>query len=366
MMIKGVDLSSLSNIEDLGGKFFYEGKQEDCLKIMKKCDINLIRIRLFNNPFSEDNESYGAGYSDIDSVIKFASRVEKEKIDWLLDFHYSDFWADPGKQILPKSWKNYNLEELIKAVYDFTYESLNKIKANNLKPSIIAIGNEITNGMLWPYGHVDNFENLVKLINSGIKAAKKIFPDSKIMIHLDNVGRNDLYTHFFDSYFGLGGLDFDYIGLSYYILWHDEMDKLKANMDDLAIRYKKDMIIAETSYPFSDVDYKEYEKLSDDKRKGPAAKGELLLNKPFAISEQGQAEYIECLMKLIDEVKDNRGKGFIYWGGEDIPVPGFTWASDKAIEYTHEKGPGGNEWANQALFDYDGHALQILDTIKKY
>ena len=366
MMIKGVDLSSLSNIEDLGGKFFYQGKQEDCLKILKECNINLIRIRLFNDPFSNDKKSYGAGYSDIDNVIKFASRVEAENIDWLLDFHYSDFWADPGKQILPKAWKNYNLEELINAVYDFTYESLNKIKENNLKPSIIAIGNEITNGMLWPYGHADNFENLIKLINSGIKAAKKVFSDSKIMLHLDNGGRNDLYRNFFDNYFKLGGLDFDYIGLSYYVLWHGQIDTLKANMDDLAIRYKKDMIVAETSYPFSDKDYKEYEKLSADNRKGPATKPELLKNLPFEVSETGQAEYMHYLMGLIDDVKDNRGKGFIYWGAEMIPVPGFTWASDEAIDYMHEKGPGGNEWANQALFDYDGNALKVLETVKKF
>lgn len=363
-MIKGVDLSSLSAIEECGGKYYLNNIETDCIEIMKLNNINLIRLRLFNNPYDENGKSYGAGNCDLKGVIETAKKVKDKGLDWYLDFHYSDCWADPGKQRMPKKWVGLNIDELEKELYDYTYDVLSKLKELNLNPSIVSIGNEITNGICWPIGHKDNFENLVRLLNAGIEAAKQVMPESKIMLHLDNGGRNDIYQNFFDKYFKLGGLDFDIIGLSYYIFWHGQIQGLIDNLKDLSTRYNKDLMVVEVSYAFTDKDYKEYEKLEDSQRKGMATKPELLQNLPFEVSEDGQAQYMKYIMDIISDTP--RCLGFVYWGGEDIPVPGVSWASQEGIDYMKEKGPGGHEWCNQALFDYDGNALKILEVIKEY
>ena len=363
-MIKGADLSSLSDVEKHGGKFYLNNKEEDCIKIIKQSGFNLIRLRLFNDPYDEDGNSYQIGDCDIDGVIKMAKRIKEYDLNWMLDFHYSDAWADPGKQIMPKAWRNYNLEELIDAVYEFTKETLIKLKELYLVPNIIQVGNEITNGLLWPIGKKPNYENIALLISSGIRACKEILPESKIMIHIDKGTDNELFNDFFDNYFKYNGLDFDYIGLSYYIFWHGKLSDLENNMRLLYEKYHKEMIIVETSYAFTDKDYKEYEKLEDHERKGMATKKELLKDLPFEISEDGQADYMQYLMNLI---KNTKGcLGFVYWGGESLPKEGLTWANEKAIEYMNEKGPMGSEWCNQALFDYDGNALKILNIVKDF
>jgi arabinogalactan endo-1,4-beta-galactosidase len=211
---------------------------------------------------------------------------------------------------------------------------------------------------------VDNFSNLVTLLNAGIKACRDILLSAKIMLHLDNGGNNQLYVNWFDKYFLNGGLDFDYIGLSYYMFWHGTLEDLKNNLNDLANRYNKEMIVAETSYGFTMEDYDEYEELEE--RTGMILNQKLIECLPFEISKQGQCEYIKTLMKLIDSIDKDLCKGFIYWGAESIPVNGCGWANQTALKYINENGPGGNSWANQALFDYDGNALPILETIKDY
>ena len=137
-------------------------------------------------------------------------------------------------------------------------------------------------------------------------------------------------------------------------------------MNDMSLRYHKDMIVAEVSTAFTLDDYKEYEKLPDEKRKGMATKPDLAAKIPYPMSPEGQSSFMKDLMELIANIEDNRGKGFIYWEPAWLPVPGTQWASEEAILYMHEKGPGGNEWANQALFDYDGNVLPALKTIKDF
>lgn len=363
-MIKGVDLSSLSSVERHGGKFYLNNKQQDCISIIKQSGFNLVRLRLFNDPFDEEKNSYQIGDCDLDGVIETAKRIKEYGFDWLLDFHYSDAWADPGKQTLPKSWRNHSLQELIEAVYEFSKHTLEELKRLDLSPSIVQIGNEVTNGLLWPIGKKPNYENIALLISSGIRACREVLPEAKIMIHIDKGTDNELFNDFFDNYFRYNGLDFDYIGLSYYIFWHGSLDDLENNMKLLYEKYHKEMIIVETSYVFTDEDYKQYENLEDHQRKGMATKSHLLEGLPFEISEDGQSDYMQYLMELIDATKGCLG--FVYWGGESLPVEGMTWANDKAIEYMNEIGPGGLEWCNQALFDYDGNALKILETIKNY
>jgi len=151
----GMDVSTLEETERLGGKFFENKKEASLYDILKKHGVTSIRLRLWNNPFDEKGESYGAGGCDIETVLRIARGAVKNGMNWMLDFHYSDFWADPAKQFIPKAWQCFTLEQLEKAVYEYTKDTLAHCKKGALYPSYVQIGNEITNGMLWPLGRVD-------------------------------------------------------------------------------------------------------------------------------------------------------------------------------------------------------------------
>lgn len=364
--IKGMDLSTLDEVESLGGRFFDNGSENDAMSILKKYGMNLLRLRLWNNPYDDNNKSFGAGTCDLPTVIRLAKRAKALGISWCLDFHYSDFWTDPGKQRIPRAWVGMDVPQMTKALYEYTKDTLKELSEIDLLPDMVAVGNEITNGLLWPYGQKPNWENLTGFINAGIRAVKECDNDIPVMIHLDNGGNNEMYRDWFDNYFEHGGSDFEYMGLSYYPFWHGSLDDLRNNMNDMASRYKKDMIVAEVSTGFTLEDYESYEKLPDEKRKGMATKKELADKVPYDMTPDGQKAFMSDVMELIKGIDDNRGKGFIYWEPAWIPVPGSEWASEAAIEYMKEKGPGGNEWANQALFDYDGNALPALLAIRDF
>ena len=364
--IKGMDISTLIEVEHCGGKFYDGGQQKDAVEILKGYGMNLARLRLWNDPYGPEGQRYGAGTNDLEKTTQMAGRLKENGIDWMLDFHYSDFWADPGKQTIPKAWQGMGPGELAQAVYDYTKSVLGRLSREEHMPKIVAVGNELTNGLLWPHGKKPNFENMALFLNAGIRAVREAAPEAKIMLHLDNGGSNELYRTWFDSYFSAGGLDFDYIGLSYYPFWHGTLEELKANMNDLALRYHKDMIVAEVSTAFTLEDYADYEKLSPEQRKGMAAKPALAQKVPYPMTPEGQSRFMGDLMEVISQVPENRGRGFVYWEPAWIPVPGCGWATEAALAYTGEKGPGGNEWANQALFDYDGNALPALKTIRDF
>lgn len=356
-MIKGFDMSALARMNELGAKYYDNGVCDNAISILKKYGANLIRLRVFNNPYTSDGKEYGAGICDLDYLKKNIEYCKDNQLDYLLDFHYSDCWADPGKQTMPLDWINLNIEELENAVYNFTFDTL---KALAYKPSIVQIGNEITNGMLWPLGYIDNSDNLVRFVNAGIKAVKDFDNHIEIMIHLDDGTNNARYHCWFDNYFKSGGLDFDYIGMSYYQIWNGKLSNLKDSIIDIIDTYHKRIIIAETSYPFSLDDYKE--NIADAERKGMALKKELVANLEYGISVEGQAKYFTELGKMINEI--NELVGFIYWGSELIPSAGSGWATYEGIEYMHEIGPLGNEWANQAVFDYEGNVLPVMKIIQ--
>lgn len=365
-LIKGMDLSTLPEVERCGGKFYDSGVQGDAVEILKSCGMNMVRLRLWNDPYSETGEPYGAGTNDLPTTAAMAKRLKKAGIDWLLDFHYSDFWADPGKQNIPKAWAGLTVDGLEQAVYEYTLRVLRTLEKEQVLPQMVAVGNELTNGLLWPYGKVPNFVNITRFLNAGIRAVREAAPEAKIMIHLDNGGNNRLYRTWFDSFFAKGGMDFDYIGLSYYPFWHGTMEDLKNNLYDLAGRYGKELIIAEVSTGFTMEDYARYEKLEKENRKGMATKPELAQKVPYPMSPEGQSAFMLDLMNLLESVPGGKGVGFFYWEPAWIPVPGSQWATEAALAYTGEKGPGGNEWANQALFDYEGNALPALKTIRDF
>ena len=187
------------------------------------------------------------------------------------------------------------------------------------------------------------------------------------MIHLDNGGNNALYREWFDQYINVNnGADFDVIGLSYYPFWHGTLDDLSNNMNDIAVRYGKELVIAEVSMGHTTEDYAAYEKLAPEQRKGMATKSELCEKVPFAMTKEGQCDFIKAFLEVVDKVPEQKGRGFFYWEPGWLPVAGSGWATDAALPYIKEKGPCGNEWANQALFDYDGNALPALEIIRDY
>ncbi len=363
--VKGMDLSTLLELEKCGAKYYVDGTETDILDIMKKYDVDTIRIRLWNDPWSESGESYGAGENDLKTTLAIAKKVTDAGLGVLLNFHYSDFWADPGKQIKPKAWEGYSVEELEQAVYDFTADTMKVFKENGINTTMVQVGNELSNGLLWPEGKVPNYDNIAKFVNAGIRGVRAVEKDMPVMIHLDNGGNNTLYREWFDE-FTKRGEDFQIIGLSYYPFWHGTLDMLTDNMNDIAERYGKDLVIAEVSMGYTMEDYKAYENLSDEERKGYATKPELVEKIEYPMTVQGQYDFMEDFLNRISHIKGNKGKGFFYWEPAWIPVSGSGWATPASLKYMNDKGPCGNEWANQALFDYKGNALPTWNLIRDF
>lgn len=363
--VKGMDLSTLLELERCGAKYYDNGEERDLLAIMKSYDVDTIRIRLWNDPWSETGESYGAGENDLKTSLEIAKRVTTAGFGVLLNFHYSDFWADPGKQIKPKAWADYGVKELEQAVYDYTLESMRTFLDAGVNITMVQVGNELSNGLLWPEGKVPNYDNIATFVNAGIRAVRKADATIPVMIHLDNGGNNALYREWFDN-FTKRGEDFEIIGLSYYPFWHGSLQMLNDNMNDIAERYGKDLVIAEVSMGYTMEDYKNYEKLSDEERKGYATRPALVKKIEYPMTKQGQYDFMEDFLNRISHIKGGKGKGFFYWEPAWIPVPGSGWATPASLKYMNDPGPCGNEWANQALFDYDGNALPTLSLIRDF
>lgn len=363
--VKGMDLSTLLELERCGAKYYDNGEERDLLAIMKSYDVDTIRIRLWNDPWLETGESYGAGENDLKTSLEIAKRVTAAGFGVLLNFHYSDFWADPGKQIKPKAWADYGVKELEQAVYDYTLESMQTFLDAGVNITMVQVGNELSNGLLWPEGKVPNYDNIATFVNAGIRAVRKADAAIPVMIHLDNGGNNALYREWFDN-FTKRGEDFEIIGLSYYPFWHGSLQMLNDNMNDIAERYGKDLVIAEVSMGYTMEDYKNYEKLSDEERKGYATRPALVEKIEYPMTKQGQYDFMEDFLNRISHIKGGKGKGFFYWEPAWIPVPGSGWATPASLKYMNDPGPCGNEWANQALFDYDGNALPTLSLIRDF
>lgn len=371
--VKGMDLSTLLEMEKCGARYYDEGKETDILDIMKKYDVDTIRIRLWNDPWSGAGESYGAGGNDLATSLAIAKRVTASGLGVLLNFHYSDFWADPGKQIKPKAWENCGVKELEQAVYAYTLNVMRTFLENGVNITMVQVGNELSNGLLWPEGRVPNYDNIASFVNAGIRAVRTADreyrhpADDKIpvMLHLDNGGNNALYREWFDNFIKRGE-DFEIIGLSYYPFWHGTLDMLTDNMNDIAERYGKELIVAEVSMGYTMEDYGAYERLNDAERKGYATKPALVEKLAYPMTKQGQYDFMEDFLTRLCQVKGGRGRGFFYWEPAWIPVPGSGWATLASLKYMGDPGPCGNEWANQALFDYDGNALPALSLIRDF
>jgi arabinogalactan endo-1,4-beta-galactosidase len=333
--IRGVDISSAPQIENLGGKYKVNGVGKDVLDIFKDNGVNYIRLRLWHTPVG--------GYCGLDSTLKFAKRIKEKGFKLLLDFHYSDWWADPGKQNKPAVWQNLPFESLKDSVYSYSRNVITTLKNQNSLPDMVQIGNEITGGMLWPdgklYGVPDQAAQWVKfteLIKEGINGVKDAAAPEliKIMIHIDRGGDNNGAVYFYDHLIAQN-VEFDILGLSYYPWWHGTLSQLTYNLNDLAQRYKKEIIIAETAYPWT-LQYQ-------NDGVGNIVGSNTTLLQGYPASVKGQKDYLFYLYKLLRDTQGGKGIGFFYWEPAYISVP-----------------PIGSPWENVATFNFDGEALESL------
>ncbi|MGC5773184.1 glycosyl hydrolase 53 family protein [Paenibacillus pabuli] len=352
--VRGVDISTLTAIEDNGGYYLdSNGAERDLLDILKDHGVNYVRLRLWNDPQKSN------GYNDKDDVIRLAQRVKAKGMKILLDFHYSDEWAHPGQQLRPKAWENLSYEDLKTAVYDYTREVVGEMKDAGAMPDMVQIGNEINSGVLNGLNSNVNFDENVALLQSGVDGVRAV-PGGKevqIMIHLAEGGKADT----FDWYFGelqKRHLEYDIIGLSYYPFWHGTFADVRKTMNEVSAKYGKDVIIAETSYPFS---YK-----NGDAHGNIIGSPETLNvgGATFPATVQGQYDAIAGIMDMISQVPDQKGAGFFYWEPAWIAA-NVGWIASE-----------GDAWENHAMFDYDeypanggysyeGRALPSLDVYKR-
>ncbi len=356
--IMGADVSMLRQIELSGGKYFVNGIEEDCLKILKDHGVNWIRLRIWVDPTDDSGNGLGGGNNDLQKTIDIAARAKKLGLKVLIDFHYSDWWADPGTQTKPRAWTKLSTTELQKAVYDYTANVIQSLVNARANPDMVQLGNEINGGMLWPDGKIwvegnesiGGFDGLAALLDQGIQAIRDHDPNGnnpgkriKIMIHLANGGNNDLYHTVFDG-LTAKGVDFDVIGLSYYSYWHGPMADLINNMNEISERYNKPVIIAETAYAFTLEAGDTQSNLFGDGLQEIGG---------YEATVQGQATAMRDVMAAVAQVPNGKGLGIFYWEPEWIPVEGAGWKTGQ-----------GDTWENQAMFDFHGNALPSLNVFR--
>ncbi|MBN8679858.1 MAG: glycosyl hydrolase 53 family protein [Chitinophagales bacterium] len=242
----GADISFLPELEAKGIKFKVDGQEVDAIESLKAHGFNYVRLRVFHNPALPDGYSPKAGFCDLEHTKAMAKRVKKAGMKLLLDFHYSDYWADPGKQYKPKAWENLPFEDLKKALYHYTYEVMRQLKEQGTSPDMVQVGNEINHGIVWPEGSVAHPDSLAQLLCAGTAAVKAVEPATVMMLHMALGGQNDESVFFVENMLRRG-VHFDVIGLSYYPKWHGTLDDLRDNLHDLVQRFNKDVIVVEYS-----------------------------------------------------------------------------------------------------------------------
>ncbi|NBA62375.1 glycoside hydrolase family 53 protein [Enterococcus mundtii] len=359
-LIRGADISILADMEKSGAGYYENGVKKDALQILKNNGVNYVRLRLWQDPYDDQGNSYGAGTNDLNTTIALAKRAKNLGLKVLLDFHYSDFWVDPGKQNLPKAWENYSFEQLDAALYGYTKSVLTEMKNNGVYPDMVQIGNELNSGMLWPHGKSwgeggGEFDRLATFLKSGIRGVKETQPvDTPIMLHLADGGDTDVFTWWFDE-ITKRGVDYDLIGLSYYPYWHGSMNALQTTMNTISARYDKEVNVVETAYGHTTANAD-----SMPNAFGP----EQEIAGGYAATPAGQREYLNDLVTRIQTVPNEKGNGFFYW--EPLWYNGnVSWATAAGMNYLGVQSQTGNEWDNQAMFDFNGQALPSLKAFQE-
>ncbi len=249
---KGADVGWLSQMEATGYKFYdTDGTEKNCLQLLKDRGINTIRLRVFVNP-SNDRTN---GHCSKDETVAMALRAKNMGMRIMIDFHYSDTWADPGHQTKPAAWANHSFPLLLTDVYNHTFEVLTALKTEGVTPEWVQIGNEIASGMLWPEGSYTHFGQLAQLLNKGYEATKAIDSSIKVVVHINNGHDNTLFRWFFDNV-RTNNVKYDVIGLSYYPYWINSdytasISDLQNNLNDMVSRYGKEVMVVEVGGDFT-------------------------------------------------------------------------------------------------------------------
>lgn len=369
--IIGCDVSSLISEEKSGVKYYSnDGTEQDLLLTLAQNGVNTIRIRVWNDPYDENGKGYGGGNNDVDTAIAIGTRATKYGMKSMIDFHYSDFWADPAKQMVPKAWADMTLEEKEQAVYDYTYESMKKIFDAGIEVNIVQVGNETTTGMCGE----TKWSAMTTLMNAGSRAIRELAAqygqDVMIAVHFTNPENASNYEKFgrmMNEY----KVDYDIFASSYYPVWHGTLENLTTVLSDIAEKYDKKVMVAEFSYAYT---------LENGDNFANSISEETNCAWPYAASVQGQANCIRDIAAAVTAVGD-AGIGICYWEPAWLPVPGDTydeqlalweengsgWASSYSTQYDPDdagKYYGGCSWDNQALFDFEGHPLPSLSAFR--
>lgn len=335
LQIRGGDVSSIKKNEDFGGRYYTSaGQQADPLAILRGAGMNYARLKVWVNPAD--------GYNNKARVLTMATRIKAHGMKLLVDFHYSDSWADPGKQVKPAAWANYSPAQLTTAVYNHTFDVLNSLKNQGTTADMVQIGNEINPGMLLPTGSTSNFADLAQLLTAGSNAAKAVSPATQVMLHLAEGGDNGAFRWWFDQATSRG-VPFDVIGASYYCYWHGSLSGLQANLNDMASRYGKPVVVVETAYGFTTAQKDSETNIFGSSHAQTCG---------YPATPQGQADAFRAVVDVVKAVPNGRGLGYFYWEPGWTAVIGAGW--DPA------NPAAGNGWENQALFDYQSRALPAM------
>ena len=377
--LEGVDVSSYLSLKNSGVKYYdYDGNElgnAEYFAFLKSCGINYIRLRVWNDPYDADNNGYGGGNNDLASAITMGKWASDAGLKVLIDFHYSDFWADPAKQKAPKAWADYSLDEKADAVYAYTQESLRKLIAAGVNVGMVQIGNETTGSICG----VTGWDNMAKIFNAGSSAVRSIDENILVALHFTNPEKAGRYASIAKS-LADNNVDYDVFASSYYPVWHGTIANLTSVLKNVADTYGKLVMVAETSWAYTLAD--------GDGHENTVRKGTNDATTYF-ISEQGQAYEISSVIQAVKNVGES-GIGVFYWEPAWLPVNvydaeaenaeavlannkelwetyGSGWASSYAGTYDAEDAGlwyGGSAVDNQALFDFYGYPLESLKTFE--
>ena len=310
----------LKSAEDSGKVFKDNGQAKPGLEILHDHGYNWVRLRIFHSPTDLPN--------NLNYTIAMAQAAKKLGFRFLLDFHYSDAWADPAKQFTPKAWVGLTHDQLVKAVTDYTRDTIAALRAAGVLPDMVQIGNEISHGMLWPDGHLpENWDKLADLIKagiSGVKAGAGDAPQPRIMIHIDRGGDKAGTKDFFDK-LNSYHVDYDAVGQSYYPWWHGSLNDLRENLILMATEYKKEIFVVEAAYNWRPAEY--------TKRLAP-----------FAETPEGQQSFLEELNRVVQQTPGGLGKGVFWWEPAVPPGPIYS----------------------RGMFDDHGNALPVINVFDKF
>ncbi|WP_033343839.1 glycoside hydrolase family 53 protein [Catenuloplanes japonicus] len=339
LAVRGADVSHLSKNEDHGAVYRdFSGPRRDPFSLLAANDVNYIRLKVWVDPAD--------GYNDLADTLAKARRAHAAGQKLLIDFHYSDAWADPGKQNKPAAWASLSFDGLVDALYDHTYTVLAALRAQGTPADMAQVGNEINGGLLWPDGRWDNWDGLAALLTAGSNAVTAASPSTKVVLHLAEGGDNGGHRWWFDQAVARG-VPFDVIAVSHYVYWHGTLGALQANLMDLSTRYGKPVMVAETAYGFT---------TAENDHEANIFTASLAATGGYPATPRGQSDALRDILTVVDGVPG--ALGVFYWEPTWTAVAGAGWdPADPA---------SGDGWENQALFDYSGRALPALRVFSRF